>query len=248
VKNKFLPDQNVSIQVDGSVSEPKQLKAGTPQGAVLSPCLFNLMLQDIPQEDGIILHIYADDITISCSGTNVTDVRNMIQRYLNKFVQWCDQWGMQINSQKTSMQHYTSKKMACPNLKIRNQSIEYKRFHKLLGLYFDSLNLTWKYHIELLKFDCMRRIDIMKALSSAVWGSSIKILRQFYITYIRAKLDYGSIVYCSASKTNLHKLETIQNSCMKLMLGTRNTTPILSLQAEAYLPSLSLHRGYLSMK
>lgn len=246
--NNYFLERTIKVQVAGSVSEPVKLIAGTPQGAVLSPILFNLMLQDIPQEDGIIQHIYADDITISCCGADPCEVRTRLQNYLKKFVQWADFWGMIINPEKTYIQHYTRKRIPCPNVKIRNQLIEYKKVQRLLGLYFDSPQLTWKHHIDELKSDCMRRLDLLKALSSTVWGASTKILRNFYIAYIRAKIDYGSIVYASAAKTNTDKLEVIQNSCMRLILGARRSTPILSLQAEAYLPSLTLRRGYLSVK
>ena len=59
----------------------------------------------------------------------------------------------------------------------------------------------------------MRRVDIMKAVSSPNFGASSKVLRQFYLAYIRAKLDYGSVLYSSTSKCNLEWLEKIQNAC-----------------------------------
>ena len=123
--------------------------------------------------------------------------------------------------------------------------------HKLLGLYYDSPHLKWKAHTDYLIVDCMRRVDIMKAVSSPNFGASSKVLRQFYLAYIRAKLNYGSVLYSSAtsaSKCNLEWLEKIQNACCRMILGARRSTPIISLQAEAHIPSLELQRGFLAVK
>ena len=75
----------------------------------------------------------------------------------------------------------------------------------------------------------------MKVMASTKWGATTKIMRLFYIGYKRAKLDYGSILYSSATATLLKKMETLQNSCMRMILGARMSTPILYLQAEAHI-------------
>jgi hypothetical protein len=127
--------------------------------------------------------------------------------------------------------HYTRKRINCPIIRIKNKIIQYVKKQKLLGLIiFDSPSLTWKPHIEYLKVDCTRRMNILKAMSSVTWGSSTKVLRRFYIAYIRAKINYGAVIYGSAAKTHLNKLNVIQNSCMRLILGAFKTTPILSLE------------------
>ena len=53
-------------------------------------------------------------------------------------------------------------------------------------------------------------------------------MRLFYIAYIRAKLDYGSILYASAAATQLKKLDVLQNSCMRMILGDRKSTHVQS--------------------
>lgn len=246
--DNYFRDRSMRVSFEGTTSDAVPLLAGTPQGAVLSPLLFNLMLRDIPQTEGIQLYIYADDITVSCSGDNPTVVRQQLQRYLDSFSRWAESWGLIINPQKTVMQFFTRKKIQCPVVKMKRKTIEFKKEQKLLGLVFDAPLLTWKPHITALKRDCSKRIDLMKTLSSSVWGASSKMLRRFYISYVRAKIDYGSILYGSAAKTYIDKVDTIQNACLRLILGGRNTTPILSLQAESCIPPLQLHRDYLNIK
>ena len=85
----------------------------------------------------------------------------------------------------------------------------------------------------------------MKTISSPTCGASSKILRTFYISYIRAKIDYGAVLYSTAAKTNLGRLDKIQNACIRLILAARKLTPIISLEAEAHIASLNMRRVYL---
>ena len=40
--------------------------------------------------------------------------------------------------------------------------------------------------------------------------------------------------------SDIHKLSIVQNACLRLIMGARKTTPILSLEAEAMMPPLKL--------
>ena len=205
-------------------------------------------MNDVPQEDDIDIFIYADDITVSCSDKNPTVAKKKMENYLKKLTKWIKSWGLILNPDKTIIQHFTRKRIGCPTVKINNRVILYKKEHTLLGLLLDSPYLNWGAHANYLKRDCMKRDDLMKTLSSSSWGASSQVLRNFYISYIRAKIDYGCVIYGGASNTHLKKLDIIQNTCMRLITGARNTTPILSLQAEAHIPPLSLRREFLIIK
>ncbi|XP_066157746.1 uncharacterized protein [Euwallacea fornicatus] len=68
------------------------------------------------------------------------------------------------------------------------------------------------------------------------------MLLRIYRALIRSKLDYGSIVYASASETNLKSLNTIQNTAMRLALGAIKSSPTDSLAFEAHETPLKLRR------
>ena len=61
----LLADVTVQVRVGGSLSGTVEIENGTPQGAVLSPILFILMLNDIstevPGPDSCRLSLLADD-------------------------------------------------------------------------------------------------------------------------------------------------------------------------------------------
>ena len=245
----FFTDRKNKVLFNNKTSSPFNIQAGTPQGSVLSPTLFNLMLQDIPLDENINTYVYADDITISATNKNPQVAKENLQNYLDIFSAWTKEWGLKINPEKSVMQYFTRKRILnIPSLTIDNSLINYKSSHMCLGMVLDSPKLAWKDHIQYLILDCQRRLDLLKIISSPVWGASFKILRQTYISYIRSKIAYGSILYDSSNSPLLKKLEVIQNTALRLILGARKTSPILSLQVEANIPPLILHRGILTLK
>ena len=48
--HNYLLNRKMFVRINGRYSEETDLNSGTPQGAVLSPLLFNLMLSDIPND------------------------------------------------------------------------------------------------------------------------------------------------------------------------------------------------------
>ncbi|KAF2351588.1 Reverse transcriptase domain [Trinorchestia longiramus] len=81
IKN-YLMGRTAFVRLGAVQSEGVPITWRLPQGTVLSPLLFNIMLSDLPV-DGIQLIIYADDITILSKGDSRTEVRAYLQRHLN---------------------------------------------------------------------------------------------------------------------------------------------------------------------
>ena len=54
-----------------------------------------------------------------------------------------------------------------------------------------------------------------------------------YRTIVHSKLDYGYIVYGTASHTNLQQLDSIHNAVLRLALGAFCTSPVASMYTEA---------------
>ncbi len=46
--NNFLTGRSICVRVGSNISEFRDVKTGVPQGAVISPLLFNIMLYDFP--------------------------------------------------------------------------------------------------------------------------------------------------------------------------------------------------------
>ncbi len=56
-------------------------------------------------------------------------------------------------------------------------------------------------------------------------------------------MDYGSIIYSTASQSTLNQLNTIQNTAIRIETGALRTSPISSLHVEANIMPLNHHRN-----
>ena len=68
-----------------------------------------------------------------------------------------------------------------------------------------------------------------------------------YRTIVRSKLDYGRIVYGTASSANLRQLDSIHNAGLRLALGAFCTSPVSSMYTKANETPLEERRLKLSM-
>ena len=85
-------------------------------------------------------------------------------------------------------------------------------------------------------------------LSGANFGPKPDFLMEFYIKYIRAKLEYGGIIYMAASKSLLEELETIQYNALRTAFGARKTTPRSFLESESGIEKLGSRRDIATLK
>ena len=97
-----------------------------------------------------------------------------------------------------------------PVIQVGDVTVPFVTKHCFLGLILDGPYLTWKHHIEYLRTSCMKRLDIMKRVAGKSWGMGMDGLLLLYQSFVRSKLDYGCIIYGSASKTLLSKLDVVQ--------------------------------------
>ena len=65
---------------------------------------------------------------------------------------------------------------------------------------------------------------------------------------MHSRIDYCSFIYQSASKVNLKRLDVLQNQCLRIVTGARQTTPIMSLKVEAGVPPLEIRSAFLGIK
>lgn len=70
----------------------------------------------------------------------------------------------------------------------------------------------------------------MRCLAGNEWGADRTALKRIYTGLIRSNIDYGSIVYTSAAKTHLEKLDNIQHQALRICTGAFRTTPTAALE------------------
>lgn len=103
--------------------------------------------------------------------------------------------------------------------------------------------LIWTKHIEYIICKAEKGLNILRCVTRRSWGADPKMAFMFYRAYIRSTLDYGAILYGTASNTNLKKVDRIQ-----LCIGALESTTTDVLLAEVNEPPLELRRKLLARK
>ncbi|KAI5747058.1 hypothetical protein M8J77_010637 [Diaphorina citri] len=171
-----------------------------------------------------------------------------MQESINNLENFSQSTGLFFSSEKTKAIMFSRKNkqdVNSINLTMSNQRIEVVNSAKFLGLTLDR-KLTWINHLKGLKKSCYDRMRILKMLSKKAWGSNRKMLLRLYKALIRSKLDYGSIVYNSASPKTLLMINPVQNQSLRLATGAFRSSPTVSLEAETSEPNLEIRRSILA--
>jgi len=221
---------------------------GVPQGSVLSPTLFLCMINDIlpAPPRNLKYSLYADDCALWHSSSNAEFSANRIQLALDMIHNWGLQWGFKFSTRKSIGVIFSRRRMPNIRLTLDHHPIPIQNSARFLGLLFDR-RLNWKDHIGQLKNKCQKALNLLKCISGNKWGADRKSLLMVYKALIRSKVDYGSIVYGSASASTLKGLDVVQNACVRSCLGALKCTRIERLEVESGVPPLRLRRGQLAL-
>ena len=164
------------------MSETRRIKNGTPQGSVLSPLLFLIMINDLlATTNGVSMAIFADDTSMWKTGWRLDEVIRHVQINLDKVREWCNTWGFILSKEKIVPIILTQRNPTSPTkLTIDKVKLEWKKEVKFLGLIFDS-RLTWKNHIDYVTKRCTQRLNLMKCMSGQRYGANKQNLVHTYV-------------------------------------------------------------------
>ena len=82
---------------------------------------------------------------------------------------------------------------------------------KYLGIYLQE-HLNWKTHIAHVQGKLTKNLGILNQLRNYL---NLKMLRQLYYTLIYPYLNYGAMCWGNNYQTNLNKICTKQNKCIR---------------------------------
>ena len=95
------------------------------------------------------------------------------------------------------------------NLKLNDKELKKEKNPVYLGAKLDT-SMSMKDFLRDLKDSATKRLNLVKKLAGTNWGADKRTLRQLYLGYIRAKLDYCSPIQTVASKTALEDINKIK--------------------------------------
>merc|ERR1711895_272230 len=147
---KFLTGRSQQVSANGILSKSVPVISGVPQGTVLGPILFIIMINDFGRE--LIYSVvskYADDTKKIARISNLTDAERFQYELENIVYPWAPENNMTLNGDKFEY-HRIGKKLNIERYSYKEpteENIIEKEYINDLGVYISS-DLTWNRQIE----------------------------------------------------------------------------------------------------
>ena len=219
--SSFLSDRTIKVNCCNNCSEEVTLNAGTPQGSVLSPLLFIIYVNDIPDMSSLNVKLsqFADDMGIWAHATNAKWVKAKLSKALKLIEAWCSKWRIKLNAGKTQLIVFSvGPKPELIDLELFGEPIIQTQTAKLLGILFDR-RLSFKDHMKDLMTKVYRRLNLLKLLKGTNWGARPYTILKAYKCFIRPVLEYGSLITGALRESQVKEMQIFQNKCLRLALG-----------------------------
>lgn len=246
----YLTDRTFRVRVGSSMSQYFTQENGVPQGGVISCTLFIVKMNSLKNAlpPSLSYSVYVDDIQISFKSCNLAICERQVQIGVNRLSKWANENGFRLNADKSTCVVFSRQRGITlePCVTLNGTQIPVSGEHKFLGILFDK-KLTFVQHIQQLKIKCTQSLNILKILSHQSYGTDKACLLRIFNSLIRSKIDYGSIVYQSATKSALKMLNAVHHLGLRLCTGAYRTSPVESLYVESDMWSLEHQRKFAAL-
>ncbi len=235
-----------SVLLNGYNTEWFATESGVRQGDSLSPTLFALYINNLAEVlkqqnlgicfegEKVCILLFADDIVIL--GEN----EHELQSLLDSVNDWCMNWKLKINMDKTKIIHFRQKKTKRTEFPfhIGTDTVDIIDKYKYLGIYLNEF---------------MNYQDIASCLSGAAGralGGIISKFRSFKNVGFNSfsKLYHSGVVpildYCSGiwGYDNYECSNKVQQRALRYYLGVHQKTPLLAIEGDTGLIPCQIRR------
>ncbi len=211
---------SVQIKLNNGLTEGFQDNIGVKQGCVLSPTLFKLFVNDLPDifdetckpaklfNKKVSCLMFADDVVL------VSETKEGLQHSLNELKKYSDKWQLQVNSEKSKIMTFNKSGKICKErFNLGNEVLENVKTYNYLGV---TLTPNCLFNQAVSNLDKKARKAMFKVRNSLFSANfSPKTSLQIYDTLVRPINTYCADVWGTFLK-NTAKMFDIMSDKYKM--------------------------------
>ena len=191
----YLTNRFQYVQFENSESDLLEIKTGIPQGSILGPLFFSIMINDLVKSSNKFKFLmYADDTTIyfNLEDFPLEDREVLINDELEKVNKWLKLNKLAVNVDKTKSMLFHKRRPVIPiQFSMNNRVIDVVQHFNYLGIMLDA-DMSWKTHVAMVRNKLSRINGILHRLKY-IYPQNVLIT--LYKSLFVPHINYGSLVW-----------------------------------------------------
>ena len=190
----YLSNRFQCVIIGSHISDPVLLSVGSPQGAILSPTVFIILISDIDLWTNAQLCGYADDTSCTVSVKSMQTLQEKCEESVHDLLTYMAVNRLAANDSKTHIIVVKSgqKTHAPMKFNIGNAKVDETETEKLLGIHVSN-DLKWSDHLSKLQSKLMTRLYTLRKLEQVIPKSLLKTVADGIFMSV---LRYGLGIFC----------------------------------------------------
>ena len=193
--NSYLSERSQRVMIGSTMSEPVELLLGSPQGSILSPSLFLVLISDIELYcPNAVLSGYADDTSCTIAVKNSEDLKEECEENVNSLLKYMAINKLACNDDKTHIiviRHGQGNEEKF-SFKVGEAEIKESISEKLLGAWINN-DLSWTKHLKKLEDELNYRLYKLRRIEQVLPRSLLKKVADAIFCSV---LRYELAIFC----------------------------------------------------
>lgn len=239
--SSFLSNRSFCVKVNDTMSPETNINFGVPQGAVLSPTLYNIYTYDAPVLEDCEVAQFADDTAFLRTSRFAKTIVRGLEKSFRNYQRYYKLWKIKVNNTKTRAVFFSKRRTRqLPRVpfKAGDANIEWSNEAKYLGLILDR-RLTYRHHINYAVDKTLKAMRILYSLLNRKSKLDNKNKNLLFKVCLRPIMTYASPIISQAAKTHISKLQVVQNKILRMILDAPWRTRVSSMHEELQIETIT---------